>query len=704
MTGKTIKGKYEIVDKVGEGPPEKAKGPLVPGMEGDLGGHTLGQYRLMERLARGGMATVYKAYQPSLDRYVAVKVLSTFLAQDPDFAARFHREARAIAKLNHPNILPVHDYGQEGDLSYIVMRYVEGGTLQDMLGQSLDLDTTVEIITQMGEALHYAHQQGIVHRDVKPSNVLMAEGNWALLTDFGLARIIGASARITQTGVGMGTPYYIAPEQARGTGVDARSDIYSLGIVLFEMLTGRVPFEGDTSPVVLLKHLTAPPPPPREINPGIPKPVEQILLKALAKNPADRFQRVGDMVTALQEAVTGRPVVTAAVSLVEERRRQQEKLATLYAGAIGFLEAEEWQKALEKWVEVQAIEPGYPDRKKVAAKAKRELAKLEAAATPVELVPPVKEETVPIWQKVPVWAWAAMGGAILLVTVIVSVTFLSSRGGVLSPALSPSTLLGMDSVEGLSKGGTPTPVVAQATTLAVNVAPQPVSPTAGSELLAVVSPTSTPVPPTETSVPPTASPTPTATKTPTQTPVSPTATATQTLTPPTPTLVSAAVPQPAGSIALTIYLRDTLTETGFATLSGDQPNGGMIYEEGKFIYGEAAVQIGDTVYHFDKPEVGPSEPQQLPDPWRVEFEFAEQLVAHTGNQAGFNPEKAQFWVGPLDGNSAIGEDNPYSLTMKLFEGNELRKSLQVFFTVADAPGGGGGGEEGGPGGGKPPPP
>jgi hypothetical protein len=177
--------------------------------------------------------------------------------------------------------------------------------------------------------------------------------------------------------------------------------------------------------------------------------------------------------------------------------------------------------------------------------------------------------------------------------------------------------------------------------------------------------------------------TPTAIFTPTP---KPTATAIDTPSPPPPTPVPiTAVPQPGGPIALTIYLRNTLTETGVAALSGDQPNGGMIYEEGKFVCGEAAVQIGDTVYHFDKPEVAPGEPEQLPDPWRVEFEFAEQLVARTANKAGFDPKKAQFWVGALDDQSAVGEESPYSLTMKLYEGDELRKSIQVLFTVADAP-------------------
>lgn len=194
---------------------------------------------------------------------------------------------------------------------------------------------------------------------------------------------------------------------------------------------------------------------------------------------------------------------------------------------------------------------------------------------------------------------------------------------------------------------------------------------------------------------PTPTNTPTATATATDTPTNtPTVTATATDTPtstPTATATATDTPTstPTGPIALTLYLRHS--DTDFVALSGDQPNGGMIYEEGKFVYGEVAVQIGDTVYHFDKPEVEPGEPEQLPEPWRVEFEFAEGLVERTGNQAGFDPKKAQFWVGTLDDQSAIGEESPYSLMVKLYEGNELRESIQVVFTVADVPAGGGGG-------------
>jgi hypothetical protein len=673
---KASNGKDEIANKVKEGSPEKAKRLIVRGMEDVLGGHTLGQYQLRARLGRGGMATVYKAYQPSLDRHVAVKVLSTFLAQDRDFIDRFEREAKAIAKLNHPNILPVHDYGREGELIYIVMRYVEGGTLQDiMLGQSLDLDTALEITTQMGGALDYAHQQGIVHRDIKPSNVLMADGNWALLSDFGLARMIGTSTRITKAGVGMGTPDYIAPEQARGARVDGRSDIYSLGIVLFEMLTGRVPFEGDTSLVVLYKHVTDPPPPPREINPGIPEAVEQVVLKALAKEPVDRFQRAGQMVRALQKAVTGGPVATAAISLVDERR-QQERLAGLYVQAVTLLEAEEWQKALEKWAKVQAIDPAYPDSQEVASRAKRGLAKLEAAVTPAERVPPLKGETVPIWRRLPVWVWAVIGGTILLAAVIgIAILPIGPKADESLVVLSPTSIP--------VPPPTLTPTVGVAATQTALVAE--VMATTVAQVLATVD---------------ASMPTPTNTPTATQTPGPGTATAPHTLTSAAPTAVPTAIPAPTGSIPLTIYLRDTNTETGYAALSSDRRYGWMIYKEGQTVYGDAAVPIGDTVYHFDEPgELG-----RLPDPWRVEFEFAEALVTRTDGETGFDAKKAWFWAGKLGDASAVAADKPYSLTIKLYKGDELRESLQVFFTVAEQEGDVGVVVDTGGGGGKPKPP
>jgi serine/threonine protein kinase len=271
----------------------------------ELIGRTLGQYRIVEKIGQGGMATVYKAYQPGLDRYVALKVLPPLHAEQPGFGERFRREAKAIANLNHPNILPVHDFGQEGEYSFIAMRYIEGArTLKEVMAGSLSLTQVTNLIEQVAAALDYAHRQGIIHRDVKPSNVLM-DGDWALLTDFGLAKMTEASVKLTGTGVGIGTPAYMSPEQGQGLPVDHRTDIYSLGVVLFEMLTGRIPHDAETPFAIIVKRMSEPLPLPRSLNPAIPEPVERVILKALAREPDDRFASAAAMAAALKDALSG---------------------------------------------------------------------------------------------------------------------------------------------------------------------------------------------------------------------------------------------------------------------------------------------------------------------------------------------------------------------------------------------------------------
>ncbi len=268
----------------------------------DLSNSRLGQYQLIEVIAHGGMATVYKAYQASLDRYVAIKVL--LANRDPQFAARFTHEARVSAALQHHNILPIYDYGEQDDLLYFVLQYVENGTtLHDLLGSPIEPVQALRIIGNVLNALEYAHQRGVVHRDIKPANVLMLADNWPLLSDFGIAKLLNDSQSMTMSGLIIGTPAYMAPEQASGKPIDARTDLYSLGVMLYEMLTGRVPFEAETPIGVLTKIVYEPPPPPCTLNPALAPVIEAVLLRALAKDPDQRYQSAAEMRTAIEQAL-----------------------------------------------------------------------------------------------------------------------------------------------------------------------------------------------------------------------------------------------------------------------------------------------------------------------------------------------------------------------------------------------------------------
>lgn len=316
------------------------------------------------------MASVYKAYQPSLDRYVAVKVLPAQHALTPGYKERFILEARAVAQLSHPNILPIYDFGLEGDLSYFVMKYVPDQTLGDLMGKPLDLAHVSHYVDQVAGALDHAHARGILHRDVKPANMLL-EGDWLLLTDFGLAKITEATTVITSTGHIFGTPAYVSPEQAEGSPLDHRTDIYSLGIVLYQMVLGRVPFEGTTAMRILNKHIYEPPPPPRSLRPDLPEPIEQVMLKALAKKPADRYEHTGDLAQAFREAlekVSAQTIPALVTSTRPKQRGVERPGATLpssdRAGAAPVLVAEAVPSATEKAAspEPQPIPPARPAR------------------------------------------------------------------------------------------------------------------------------------------------------------------------------------------------------------------------------------------------------------------------------------------------------------------------------------------------------
>jgi serine/threonine-protein kinase len=261
------------------------------------------------------MARVYRARQENLDREVAIKVLPPWYASDRNFVERFNLEARLVARLSHPNIVTVHDASEYNGLLYIVMQLVDGGTLKQRLdqlraqGKTMDLPEAAHIFRQIADALSYAHDQGIIHRDVKPVNVLMDRSGRPILSDFGIAKVLASShEQLTRPGAGVGTPEYMSPEQCMGGQVDGRADIYALGVMLFEALTGRTPFIGDNYPALAHSHLYEPPPPPSRFNPTLPAPVERVILTALMKDPAQRYQRASELADALDLAIhaTGR--------------------------------------------------------------------------------------------------------------------------------------------------------------------------------------------------------------------------------------------------------------------------------------------------------------------------------------------------------------------------------------------------------------
>jgi serine/threonine-protein kinase len=272
-----------------------------------LPGRNLANYRLLEPLGRGGMARVYRAYHPQLDRYVAIKVLRSDLVDEEEFLGRFKREARAVAALRHPNIVQVFDFDVQDGLYYMVMELLAGDSLRTRLNdyrardERMPLGDVARVLLDALEGLAYAHSEGMIHRDVKPGNILLSKRGRAVLTDFGIAQIVGGT-RYTVSGALMGTLSYMSPEQGMEGQCDARSDIYSLGIVLYEMLTGDPPFDAETPLAILMKHVNDPLPPPRKVEPSIPKPFERVVLKALAKHPRQRYQSAGEMAEALEKA------------------------------------------------------------------------------------------------------------------------------------------------------------------------------------------------------------------------------------------------------------------------------------------------------------------------------------------------------------------------------------------------------------------
>ncbi|MGD8472641.1 MAG: protein kinase [Anaerolineae bacterium] len=271
-------------------------------------GRQLGNYKIVGELGRGGMAVVYHAYQSSLNRYVAIKVLPPHLGFDQEFVERFQREALAAAQLRHPNIVVIHDVGHEQGIYFIVMELLEGRTLKEIIEEEgeLPVEKATRIIEQVAGALDYAHRRGFVHRDVKPANIFVGDDGHTTLTDFGIAKAASEAQQLTRTGMLMGTPEYMSPEQAEGVEVDYRTDLYALGVVLYLMLVGQVPFRGTTPHAILHSVIYEPPPPLRRMRPDLSPGIEAVVLKAIDKQPERRYQSGAELAEALRKAPTTR--------------------------------------------------------------------------------------------------------------------------------------------------------------------------------------------------------------------------------------------------------------------------------------------------------------------------------------------------------------------------------------------------------------
>jgi serine/threonine-protein kinase len=462
-------------------------------------GAKLGSYEIIEAIGEGGMARIYKGFHAELNRFTAIKVINWGLQEDPEFTERFRREAQAIAILRHPNIVQIFDFGKHASGYFMVMEFIDGSDLQVQLREYrqrndlLPKDKVVRVIREIAAALDYAHGRGVIHRDVKPSNIMLTGEGQSILTDFGLVMLPAHKSQAT-IGNTFGTPHYVAPEQAISSAAAvAASDIYSLGVILYEMATGQLPFDDESPLSVALKHISDPPPPPTSINSTLPSDVEDVIFQALAKDPADRFVTAGDMASALE------------MSWSSSASRDRKAAAMLPAG-----------------VPPAAVVPSIT-LPNVAA-----VAPVSAAADVVQTAPGSgllsKSPFLPSW-----WPLMVGGAAVILIGGWSLFSFINSSSA------QPATPT-FDAVA----------IVAESPTATSTLTPQatPVSPTAAADD-EFSAPTPPPTPPSPTAMPtpaPTATPEPTAASNPT---VPLTATPTAILAPPetnTPTATSTDTP------------------------------------------------------------------------------------------------------------------------------------------------------------------
>ncbi len=404
-----------------------------------LVGYRLGKYEIHAEIGRGGMGAVYKGYDPLLDRYLAVKVLAPHLVWEEEFVQRFLREARSAARLKHPNIVTIHDVGQQEGWYYFVMEYVEGIALNDFIQRygALPLCDVLDVIKSLASALDYAHENKLIHRDIKPGNIIVGVGGAITLTDFGIARA-AQEQRMTSTGTILGTPEYMAPEQAKGEEADARSDLYSLAVVAYQMLSGAVPYRADSTLALLFKVVNEPLPPIRQVKPELPEAVEAVLQRALAKDPAARYPNVTAFYEALREAFGELP--GGAPSLVQNVR--PEDVSVIVTPPAGEQAARSEAEMRQAPTRIEGATPA-PERpvtpppatpppttpppaslqaeaemrssETVVESAASVAAKPEAPPEPVEVAAPVGSESGhQRRRRVPVWAWGVIGAIVLL--------------------------------------------------------------------------------------------------------------------------------------------------------------------------------------------------------------------------------------------------------------------------------------------------
>ncbi|MBI3480995.1 MAG: serine/threonine protein kinase [Nitrosomonadales bacterium] len=289
----------------------------------------LGRYEVLGELGQGAMGVVYKAKDPLIDRVVAIKTINLGLAMDEkeEYEGRFYQEAKAAGRLNHPNIVTIYDVGKSGDIAYIAMEFLEGRELRDILNDEalLPVDQALSIVAQVAQGLAYAHEHDIVHRDVKPSNIMVIRDGHVKITDFGIARMASASVR-TQTGMVLGSPKYMSPEQVMGRTIDQRSDVFSLGVMLYEMLTGQAPFNGENVNAIMYQTLNSVPPQPSMLNAAVPEMVNFIVAKALAKKVEDRYQNAKDLAVDLRSCCETLPRIGQRTDLSKSPAGGEKKL------------------------------------------------------------------------------------------------------------------------------------------------------------------------------------------------------------------------------------------------------------------------------------------------------------------------------------------------------------------------------------------